>query len=87
MNERSIVLYLARKNLWATEIDSDRGLILESDAKGYSSVTRFLCEAKFHSPNPPTAFSEGNPSLDDSNEALLQKLKRTWMSRSTKTFR
>jgi hypothetical protein len=53
------------------EIDNDLAVTLGSDAKGDRSLTRFLREAKFPSPNLPTAFAEQNPSLDDSNEAVL----------------
>jgi hypothetical protein len=43
------------------EIDNDLVVTLESDTKDYSSVTRFLREAKFPSPNPPTTFSQEDP--------------------------
>jgi transcriptional regulator of acetoin/glycerol metabolism len=71
MDQRSIVVYLARKGLSAMEIDNDLVVTLGSDAKGSRSVTRFLREATFSSPNPPTPFSEEKPSLDNSKEALL----------------
>jgi hypothetical protein len=74
MDQRSIVLYLARKGLTAIEIDNDLVVTLESDAKGDRSVTRFLGEVKFSWPNPPTAFSEENSCLDDSNDAILLAL-------------
>jgi hypothetical protein len=74
MDQRSIVLYLARKGLTAMEIYNDLVVTLEPDAKGSRSVTPFLHQAKFPWPNPPTAFSEENPSLDDSNEAILLAL-------------
>jgi hypothetical protein len=50
---------------------NDRVVTLGCDAKGESSVTRFLREGKFPSSNPPATFSEDDPSLDDSNEAIL----------------
>jgi hypothetical protein len=71
MEQRSIVLYLARKDRTAMEIDNDLVVTVGSDAKGNSSVTHFLREAKFPSPNPPTTFSEENPSLDTSSGAML----------------
>jgi hypothetical protein len=71
MDQRSIVLYLARKRPSAIEIYNDRVAKLSSGAMGDTSVARFLREAKFLSPNPPTTFSEANPSLDDSNKAIL----------------
>jgi hypothetical protein len=71
MDQRSIVLYLARKGLWATEIDNDLVVTLGSNTEDSSSVTCFLHEAIFLSPNPPITFSEENLSLDDSNEAVL----------------
>jgi hypothetical protein len=71
MNQRSIVLYLARKFLTAMKIDNSLAVTLGNDTKNYRSVTHFLREAKFPSPNPPTTFSEENPALDDSNEAIF----------------
>jgi hypothetical protein len=56
------------------EIDNDLVVTLGCDAKGESSVMRFLHEAKFPSTNPPITFSEENPSLDDPNEAILLAL-------------
>jgi hypothetical protein len=56
------------------EVDNDLVVTLGSDAKSSSSVTRFLREAKFPSPNPPTTLSEENPSLDDYNESILLAL-------------
>jgi hypothetical protein len=71
MDQRSIALYLARKGLSAMGVFNGLVVTLGSDAKGDSSVTRFLRKAKFPSPNPPTPFSAQNPSIDDSNEAIL----------------
>jgi predicted transcriptional regulator len=71
MDQRSIVLSLARKGLTAMDISNDLVVTLGLDAKGHSSVTRFLREARFPSPNPPITFSEESRSLDDSNEAIL----------------
>jgi hypothetical protein len=56
MDQRSIVLYLARKSLSAMEIYNDLGVTLGFHAKGYIPVTRFLYEAKFPSPNPLSTF-------------------------------
>jgi hypothetical protein len=74
MDQRSIVRYLARKGLTATEIYNDLVVTLGPNAKRCSSVTRFLRQAKFPLPNPPTTFSEENPALDDSKEAILLAL-------------
>jgi hypothetical protein len=74
MNQRSIVLYLARNGLTAMGIYRDLVVTLGPDARSDSSVTHFFREVKFPSPNPPTTFSEDNPSLDDSNEAILLAL-------------
>jgi hypothetical protein len=71
MDQRSIVLYLARKSISATKSYNDLGVILGSETEDSNSVTCFLHEAAFLSPNPPTPFSEENLSLDDSNEAIL----------------
>jgi hypothetical protein len=74
MDQRSIVLNLARKGLQAMKIYNDLGATPACDAMSYSPVTRFLCESKFPSPNPSTTFSEDNRSLDDPNEAILLAL-------------
>jgi hypothetical protein len=71
MDETSIVLYLTRKGLSVSEISNDIVGTLGSDTEDSSSVTDLLHEAKFLSPKPPTTFSDKNPALDDSNEALF----------------
>lgn len=74
MDQRSIVLYLARKGLSAKAISDDLVATLGPDAKSYATVTRFLREAKFPSPNPLATFSEETPGYDDSSEAILLAL-------------
>jgi hypothetical protein len=66
MDQTSIVRDLGRKGLTAMKIDNNLGVTLGHDAKGDSSVTRFLGQAKFPSPNHPIPFSEENRALDDS---------------------
>jgi transcriptional regulator of acetoin/glycerol metabolism len=53
------------------EIDGNLVAMLGSLAMNDSSVAHFFREAQFPSPNPATTFSEENPCLDDSNEAIL----------------
>jgi hypothetical protein len=74
MDQRSIVLYLARKGLTAMEVYNNLVVTFGPDTKGDSSVMRFLREAKFPSSNPPTTVSEENSSLDDSNESIFLAL-------------
>jgi hypothetical protein len=80
MDQRLFVLYLARKSPSAMEIYNDLVVSLGFDAKDDSSVTRFLHEAEFPSPNPRAPFSENDPSLDDSNEAILLAPTEHWFA-------
>jgi hypothetical protein len=74
MDQRSIVLYLARKKLSALDIYTDLVQTLGPDAVSYPSVTRFLRDAKCTLPNPPATFSDEMPGSDDSDEAILLAL-------------
>lgn len=73
-DQRSIVLYLARKGLSAREICDNLEATLGPDAKSYSTVTRFLRETKFLSSDPLVTSSEETSLADDSNEAILLAL-------------
>jgi hypothetical protein len=75
MDQRSIVLYLARKGLSAREICDDLEAALGPDAKSYSTVTRFLRETKFLFSDPLVTSSEETPLSDDSNGAILLALR------------
>jgi hypothetical protein len=74
MDQRSIVLYLARKSLSAIQSDEDLRATLGPDAMSDPSVTRFLREATFPPPNPLVTFSEEEPGSDDSDGAILLAL-------------
>jgi hypothetical protein len=61
------------------EIDNDLVVTLESDAKDYSSATRFLCEAKFPSPNSPRPFLKKTfPSTIPTTLSSLPSLNSHW---------
>ena len=47
MDQRSIVLFLDRKGLKATDIHNELVAVLGSDAVSYSTVTRYLREGRF----------------------------------------
>ena len=46
MDQRSIVLFLDRKGLKATDIHNELVAVLGSDAVSYSTVTRYLREGR-----------------------------------------
>ena len=46
MDQRSIVLFLDRKGLKATDIHNELVAVLDSDAVSYSTVTRYLREGR-----------------------------------------
>jgi hypothetical protein len=65
MEQRSIVLYLARKGLSPFAIHDDLVTTLGADAVIYSFVTRDLRDAVFSSSNHPTTLPEPEARLDD----------------------
>jgi hypothetical protein len=74
MTQRPIVAYLSLKGMSAREIHDDIVISLGPDAVSYSSVARYLCEARF----PPSKL-EPHPAdlqrdLDDSDQAILAAL-------------
>jgi hypothetical protein len=71
MEERSIVLYLARKGLLPLAIHEDRGATLGADAVSYSSVTRYLRDDVFASSNPPTPLPEPEAQFNDCDHAFM----------------
>jgi hypothetical protein len=74
MDQRSIVLYLARKGLATVAIHDDRVATLGVEAISYPSVTRHLREARLATSNPGITFSELNIESDDCDEAILLAL-------------
>jgi hypothetical protein len=73
MEQRSIVLYLARKGLLPLAVHDDRGARLDADADAvsYSSVTRCLRDAVFASSNPPDPLPEPEAQFDDYDHAIM----------------
>jgi hypothetical protein len=74
MDQRSIVLYPAGKELSAITIHHDLVATLGPKAVSYSSLTRYLREAIFVSSNSPVNISEAEPRFDDCDQALLPAL-------------
>jgi hypothetical protein len=76
MEQRSIVLYLARNGLSPLAIHRDLVTTLgaDADAVSYSSVTRYLRDAVFAFSNPPTALPEPKARFDDCDHAILLAL-------------
>jgi hypothetical protein len=64
MDQRSIVLYLTRKELSAITIHHNFVATLGSEAVSYSSVTRCLREAIFVSSNSPANIPEAGPQFN-----------------------
>jgi hypothetical protein len=81
MEQRLIVLHLARKGLSPLAIHGDFVTTLGADAGtdagavSYSSVTRYLRDAVFASSNPPTPLPEPEPEpeaqSDDCDHAIM----------------
>jgi hypothetical protein len=80
MEQRSIVLYLARKGLSPLRIHDNLVTTLgadahaNADAVSYSSLTRYLRDAVFASSNPPTPLPEPEAQFDDCDHAILLAL-------------
>jgi hypothetical protein len=74
MDQRTIVAYLALKELSARSIHQDLVAALGGDAMAYSTVTRYIHDAHC-SPSSQTAAPIAVPSgLDDSDEAIVSAL-------------
>jgi hypothetical protein len=75
MEQRSIILYLARKGLSLLAIHGDLVTTLgtDADAVSYSSVTRYLRDAIFASSNQHTPLPEPKPEaqFDDCDHAIM----------------
>jgi hypothetical protein len=75
MEQRSIVLDLARKGLSPLAIHDDLVTMLGSDADAdtvsYSSVTCYLRHAVFASSNPPTPLPKPEAQFDDCDHAIM----------------
>jgi hypothetical protein len=71
MDQRSIVLYLARKGLTEVAIYEDLVATLGAEVISYPSATCHLQAAKFAASNPEVAFSELIRERDDCDQAIL----------------
>jgi hypothetical protein len=73
MEQRSIVLYLARKGLSPLAIHDDLVTTLgaDADAVSYWSMTRYLRDAVFASSNSPTPLPEPEAQFDDRDHAIM----------------
>jgi hypothetical protein len=70
MTQRLIVTYLSLKGMSAREIHDDIGATLGPDAASYSSVTCYLCEARFPPLKPDPHLTDVQRELDDSDQAI-----------------
>jgi uncharacterized membrane protein len=74
MTQRPIVAYLSLKGMSAHEIHDDIVATLGSDAVSDSSVTCYLCEARFAPSKPESQPADVQTDLDDSDQAILVAL-------------
>jgi hypothetical protein len=74
MRQRPIVAYLSLKGTSSREIDDDIVAILGPDAVLYSSVTRYLREARFLPSKPGPHPADVQRDLDDSDQAMTPAL-------------
>jgi hypothetical protein len=74
VDQRSIVLYLARKELSATAIHHDLVTTLGLEAVSYSSVTGYLRAAIFVWSNSHVNIPETEPQFDNFDQAVLLAL-------------
>jgi hypothetical protein len=75
MTQRPIAAYLSLKGMSPREIHDDIVATLEPDAASYSSVTRYLREARFPPSKPEPYPADVQRDLDDSDQAILIALK------------
>jgi hypothetical protein len=71
MDQRPIVVYLARKSLSAVAIRANLAATLGIDARSYGSVNHFLRDAKSPLSSPSITFSERQTESDDFDETIL----------------
>jgi hypothetical protein len=74
MTQRTIVAYLSLKGVSAGEIHDDVLATLGPDTVSYSSVTRYLREARFPPSKPEPHPIDVQRDLDDSDQAILTAL-------------
>jgi hypothetical protein len=71
MTQHPIITYLALKGMLAREIHDDIVATLGPDAASYSSVTRYLREARFPPSKAELHPTDVQKDLDDSDQAIL----------------
>jgi hypothetical protein len=74
MTQRPIVAYLSLKRISAPEIHDDIVVTLWPDAVSYSSVTRYLREARFPPSKPEPHRANVQRDLNDLDQAILTAL-------------
>jgi hypothetical protein len=74
MTQRPIVAYLSLKEMSAREIHNDIVATLGPDAVSYSSVPRYLHEARLPPSKPEPHPSDVQRDLDDSDQVILAAL-------------
>jgi hypothetical protein len=74
MTQHPIVPYLSLKRMSAREIHDDIVATLGPDAASYSSVTRYLGEARFPPSKPEPHPANVQRDLDDSDQVILAAL-------------
>jgi hypothetical protein len=74
MTQRPIVAYLSLKGMSAREIHNDIVATIGPDAMSYSSVTRYLREARSPPSKPEPHQADVQRDLDDLNQAILAAL-------------
>jgi hypothetical protein len=74
MKQRPIVAYLSLKGMSARKIHDDIVATLGPNAVSYSSVTRYLREARFHPSKPEPHPADVQRDLDDSDQVILAAL-------------
>jgi hypothetical protein len=75
MDQRSIVLYLARKGLSTVAIHGHLRATLGAEVISYSLPTSSLREARLATSNPGATLFELNREPDDCDEAILLAFK------------
>jgi hypothetical protein len=74
MTRRPVVAYLSLKGMSTREIHDAIVVTSAPDAVSYSSITSYLCEARFPPLKPELHPTDVQRDLDDSDEAILAAL-------------